>query len=52
MLKDGAKAWEVKDFLVKQEKCAEVTIENQNFPGAGAKVIDTWLYKSFFFIGK
>lgn len=37
MMKDGAKAWEVKDFLVKQERCEEVTIENQNFPGAGAK---------------
>ncbi|RUS91718.1 hypothetical protein EGW08_000544, partial [Elysia chlorotica] len=36
MLKDGAKAWEVKDFLVTQERCEEVTIENQNFPGAGA----------------
>ncbi|GFR71668.1 LDLR chaperone MESD [Elysia marginata] len=37
MMKDGAKAWEVKDFLVQQERCEEVTIENQNFPGAGAK---------------
>ncbi|GFN82615.1 LDLR chaperone MESD [Plakobranchus ocellatus] len=36
MLKDGSKAWEVKDFLVKQERCSEVTIEGQNFPGAAA----------------
>ncbi|ESO85076.1 hypothetical protein LOTGIDRAFT_76483, partial [Lottia gigantea] len=37
MLKDGSKAWEIKDFLIEQDRCLEVTIENQNFPGRGAK---------------
>ncbi|CAG5129074.1 unnamed protein product [Candidula unifasciata] len=36
MLKDGAKAWEIRDFLVKQERCEEVSIEGQSYPGAGA----------------
>ncbi|KAH9509686.1 hypothetical protein Btru_044244 [Bulinus truncatus] len=36
MMKDGSKAWEIKDFLVKQERCEEVTIEGQAYPGAGA----------------
>ena len=45
MLKDGSKAWEVKDFLVTQERCEEVTIENQNFPGAGASAkVTTYLF--------
>jgi len=35
-LNDGAKAWDVKDFLMTQERCAEVTIEGQTFPGPGA----------------
>jgi hypothetical protein len=33
MLKDGAMAWEVKDFLVKQDRCEEVTIEGKSYPG-------------------
>ena len=37
MLRDGAMAWEVKDFLVSQERCADVTVEGQVFPGKGAK---------------
>ena len=36
MLKDGAKAWEIKDFLVRQDRCEVVTIENQDYPGKGA----------------
>ncbi|XP_060586474.1 LDLR chaperone boca-like [Ruditapes philippinarum] len=36
MLKDGAMAWEVKDFLVKQDRCEEVTIEGKSYPGKGA----------------
>ncbi|XP_005112244.1 LDLR chaperone boca [Aplysia californica] len=40
MLKDGSKAWEVRDFLIKQERCAEVTIEGQSFKGAGAEEKD------------
>uniref|UniRef100_UPI0037E872CE LRP chaperone MESD n=1 Tax=Semicossyphus pulcher TaxID=241346 RepID=UPI0037E872CE len=33
MLRDGSMAWEVKDFLVAQERCVEVTVEGQVFPG-------------------
>ncbi|XP_046544043.1 LRP chaperone MESD-like, partial [Haliotis rubra] len=36
MVSDGAKAWDVKDFLVQQDNCEEVTIEGQNYPGKGA----------------
>ncbi|XP_062567936.1 LRP chaperone MESD-like [Saccostrea cucullata] len=41
MIKDGAKAWEIKDFLVTQDRCEEVTIEGKNYPGAAAKSKDT-----------
>jgi len=33
MLKDGGMAWEIKDFLVKQDRCEEVTIEGKSYPG-------------------
>ncbi|XP_075714264.1 LRP chaperone MESD [Rhinoderma darwinii] len=35
MLRDGAFAWEVKDFLVGQDRCADVTLEGQVYPGKG-----------------
>ena len=41
LLKDGSTAWEIKDFLVQQPECKEVTFENQNFPGAAAGKSDT-----------
>ncbi|MBN3296392.1 MESD protein, partial [Amia calva] len=37
MLRDGSFAWEVKDFLVNQERCADVTVEGQVYPGKAAK---------------
>ncbi|KAL3884426.1 hypothetical protein ACJMK2_024565 [Sinanodonta woodiana] len=37
MVKDGSFAWDVKDYLVKQERCLEVTIEGKNYPGLGDK---------------
>uniref|UniRef100_A0A8C4DIJ3 LRP chaperone MESD n=1 Tax=Dicentrarchus labrax TaxID=13489 RepID=A0A8C4DIJ3_DICLA len=40
MLRDGSMAWEVKDFLVAQERCADVTVEGQVFPGKAAKKDD------------
>lgn len=40
MLRDGSMAWEVKDFLVSQERCADVTVEGQVFPGKAAKKDD------------
>jgi len=48
MLKDGAKAWEIKDFLVKQDRCEVVSIDNQDYPGKGAKskVSNEWISKT------
>ncbi|XP_068457663.1 LRP chaperone MESD [Clinocottus analis] len=40
MLRDGSVAWEVKDFLVTQERCSDVTVEGQVFPGKAAKKHD------------
>ncbi|XP_078283254.1 LRP chaperone MESD [Rhinoraja longicauda] len=37
MLRDGSYAWEIKDFLVNQERCADVTVEGQTYPGKGAE---------------
>uniref|UniRef100_A0A6M2DVD8 Putative chaperone for wingless signaling and trafficking of ldl receptor n=1 Tax=Xenopsylla cheopis TaxID=163159 RepID=A0A6M2DVD8_XENCH len=33
MFKDGSQAWAAKDFLIDQERCADVTIENKVYPG-------------------
>ncbi len=33
MIKDGSKAWEIKDFLVTQERCELVTIEGKDYYG-------------------
>ncbi|XP_049639929.1 LRP chaperone MESD isoform X2 [Suncus etruscus] len=35
MLRDGSYAWEIKDFLVDQDRCADVTLEGQVYPGKG-----------------
>ncbi|XP_072475338.1 LRP chaperone MESD [Notamacropus eugenii] len=35
MLRDGSYAWEIKDFLISQERCADVTLEGQVYPGKG-----------------
>lgn len=40
MLRDGSMAWEVKDFLVSQDRCMDVTVEGQVFPGKAAKKED------------
>ncbi|KAK2853369.1 hypothetical protein Q5P01_006030 [Channa striata] len=40
MLRDGSLAWEVKDFLVAQDRCMDVTVEGQVFPGNAAKKDD------------
>ncbi|XP_077084187.1 LRP chaperone MESD isoform X2 [Siphateles boraxobius] len=37
MLRDGSYAWEIKDFLVAQDRCEDVTVEGQVFPGKDAK---------------
>jgi len=36
MLKDGSQAWNVKDFLVQQDRCDVVTIEGKDYPGKGS----------------
>ncbi|KAK2869356.1 hypothetical protein Q7C36_001227 [Tachysurus vachellii] len=36
MLRDGSYAWEIKDFLALQERCEDVTVEGQVFPGKAA----------------
>lgn len=41
MLRDGSLAWEVKDFLVSQDRCMDVTVEGQVFPGKAGKKDDT-----------
>lgn len=33
MFKDGAQAWDAKEFLVQQERCEEVVIENKSYYG-------------------
>lgn len=33
MFKDGAQAWAAKDFLVDQERCQSVTVENKVYEG-------------------
>ncbi|EDX06037.1 LDLR chaperone boca [Drosophila simulans] len=37
LFKDGTQAWEAKDFLIEQERCKGVTIENKEYPGVNAK---------------
>ncbi|XP_052841652.1 LDLR chaperone boca [Drosophila gunungcola] len=37
LFKDGTQAWEAKDFLIEQERCKGVSIENKEYPGVHAK---------------
>ncbi|XP_078386601.1 LRP chaperone MESD [Cetorhinus maximus] len=37
MLRDGSYAWEIKDFLINQDRCADVTVEGQVYPGKAAE---------------
>lgn len=37
MFKEGSQAWEAKDFLVEQERCLQVTIENKDYKGKHVK---------------
>ncbi|XP_022105553.1 LDLR chaperone MESD-like [Acanthaster planci] len=36
LLSDGSLAWEIKDFLIQQDECEEVTIESQVYYGKGS----------------
>lgn len=33
MFQDGSLAWDAKDFLIEQEHCKDVSIENKVYPG-------------------
>ena len=33
MFRDGSQAWDAKNFLIEQERCLSVTIENKVYPG-------------------
>lgn len=36
MFKDGSQAWEAKDFLLQQDRCESVSLENKVYPGKGS----------------
>jgi hypothetical protein len=38
LVQDGSLAYDVKNYLVQQRRCLEVSIDNQAYPGRGAKV--------------
>jgi hypothetical protein len=38
VLTDGSQGFEIKDFLIKQDRCKEVTIDNRPYYGKGATV--------------
>lgn len=43
VLKDGGQAWEIKDFLVRQDRCEVVTIEGKDYPGkASPQVLSSY----------
>jgi hypothetical protein len=33
LFKDGSQAWDAKEFLIEQERCKEVVIENKSYSG-------------------
>lgn len=33
LFKDGSQAWDAKEFLIEQERCKEVVIENKSYYG-------------------
>ncbi|KAK9876692.1 hypothetical protein WA026_014071 [Henosepilachna vigintioctopunctata] len=37
LFKDGSQAWAAKEYLIEQEKCESVTIENKVYPGKYSK---------------
>lgn len=36
MFKDGSQSWAAKDYLIEQDRCESVTIENKVYPGKGS----------------
>ena len=51
MFRDGSQAWEAKNFLVEQDRCASVTIENKVYPGKDSteKVVSYFIHNSSLF---
>ncbi|XP_026677312.1 LDLR chaperone boca-like [Diaphorina citri] len=43
LFKDGSQAWDAKDYLVQQERCKSVTIENKVYPGKLTKEVSVGL---------
>jgi hypothetical protein len=41
MISDGSMAYDIKDFLVKQDRCLEVMIDNERYEGAAASLSKT-----------
>lgn len=39
LFKDGSQAWDAKDYLIQQERCKAVTIENKTYPGKLTKEV-------------
>jgi len=39
MYKDGSQAWDAKDFLIQQEDCVDITIENQVYKGPASPFV-------------
>jgi len=44
MLKDGSHAWDVKDFLVQQDRCEVVSIEGKDYPGKGSSQVASFSF--------
>lgn len=42
MYKDGSQAWDAKDFLIQQEDCVDVTIENQVYKGPATPFVSSY----------
>jgi Chaperone for wingless signalling and trafficking of LDL receptor len=40
MFKDGTQGWTAKDFLIDQDRCESVTIENKVYPGKNSELKD------------
>lgn len=46
MYKEGSQAWDAKDFLIQQDDCVDVTIENQVYKGPATSYVSTYLKNS------
>ncbi|CAK9295408.1 unnamed protein product [Gordionus sp. m RMFG-2023] len=44
---NGEQAWDGKEFLIKQDRCDSVTLENENYYGKGSKKYATQLDQNF-----